>query len=88
MESIKNAWNSMSSTVSNSVGNMVGTKKPEPSAMEELQQTGSTMQEPVVGGRKRKSKGNKPKRGKKSVKKSKSKKGSKPRKYKTRRHKK
>lgn len=87
MESIKNAWNSMSSTVSNSVGNMVGTKKPEPSAMQELQQTGSTTMQQVTGGRKRKSK-SKAKRRNKSVKKSKSKKGSKPRKYKTRRHKK
>lgn len=86
MDTIKNAWNSMSSTVSNSVGNMVGTKKPEPSAMEELQQTGSTIQQPVVGGRKRKSKANAKKY--KGLKKSKSKKGSKPRKYKTRRHKK
>ena len=79
MDTIKNAWNS----VSNSVGSMVGTKKQELSAVEELQQTG-TMQ--TAGGKKRRSKANAKKY--KGLKKSKSKKGSKPRKYKTRRHKK
>lgn len=85
MDTIKNAWNSMSTTVSNSVSGMVGTKTPGPSAMEELQQTGSTttMQ---TGGKKRKSRRNANKR--KSVKKSKSKKGNKQRKYKSRRNKK